>query len=127
MLGGGPAAESIADAIFGNLATKIFHANASVKTNQWAAEIIGRSRQWLVNSSTSQQSDGFFSDLMGFGGSVQTSAGVSEHIDYEIQPGHFPTFRKGGPRNNCEIDAVMFGQLWRQTGKTWRKVTFKQR
>jgi hypothetical protein len=127
MLGGGPAAESIADAIFGNLATKIFHANASVKTNQWAAEIIGRSRQWLVNSSTSQQSNGFYSDLMGFGSPVQTSAGVSEHIDYEIQPGHFPTLRKGGPGNNCEVDAVMFGRRWRQTGKTWRRVTFKQR
>ena len=129
VLGGGPAAESTAHAIFGNFATKFFHANASVITNEWAAKMIGQTRQFLVNSSTSQQSGDYFSEMMGFGGPVQTSAGVSEQIAYEIQPGFFPTLRKGGPGNNCEIDAIMFqsGQLWRQTGKTWRKVTFKQR
>ena len=127
VLGGGPAAESAAHAIFGNLATKFFHANASVTTNKWAAEMIGQRRQFLVNSSTSQQSGDYLSEMMGFGGAVQTSTGVSEQIAYEIQPGHFPTLRTGGPRNNWEIDAVMFGRVWRQTAKTWRKVTFKQR
>ena len=96
-------------------------------TNKWAAEMIGQSRQWLVNSSTSQQSNGYYSDMMGFGSPVQTSAGVSEQIAYEIQPGYFPTLRKGGPQNNGEVDAIMFGRVWRQTRKTWRKATFKQR
>ena len=56
-----------ADSLFANLNTKIFHANGDPVTNEWAASLIGRSRQFLTNSSTSQQAGDWFSEMTGMG------------------------------------------------------------
>jgi hypothetical protein len=60
---GGRNPQDQADAIIGNFQTKIFHANSDHRTNQWAAETIGRamqrrfSRNWSASASE-QTSDG---------------------------------------------------------------------
>src|SRR4029077_7902925 len=54
---GGRKPQDLADAIIGNFQTKIFHANTDHRTNQWAADTIGRAiqrrsnRNWSENES----------------------------------------------------------------------------
>jgi len=125
-LGGGDLGKSQADSLFANLNTKVFHANGDPVTNEWAASLIGRSRQFLTNSSSSHQpSTGFW----GMQSEPQTTAGVSEHIDFEVQPRRFTTLRRGGPANRWEVDGIVFqgGRRFRKTGRTWMPVTFRQK
>jgi hypothetical protein len=50
---GGAHPEHTADSLLGNFQTKIFHANTDFKTNQWAADIIGKELQLRRNGSVS--------------------------------------------------------------------------
>jgi hypothetical protein len=128
-LGGGEQGKAQADSLFANLNTKIFHANGDPVTNEWAASLIGRSRQFMTNSSSSYQPGSFLSDLTGFRSVAQNNAGVSEQMDHEVQPRRFTTLRKGGPENGWEVDGIVFqgGRIFMATRKTWMPVTFKQR
>jgi type IV secretory pathway TraG/TraD family ATPase VirD4 len=123
--GSGEQGRAQADSLFGNLNMKIFHANGDPVTNEWAASLIGRSRQFLVNSSSSSQPN---DSLFGYSSIGQNSAGVSEHIDFEVQPQRFTTLRRGGPPH-WEVDGIVFqgGRRFRKTGRTWMQVSFAQR
>lgn len=46
--------EHAADNLLGNFQTKIFHANTEARTNQWAADMIGKTVQWRRNVGTSE-------------------------------------------------------------------------
>ena len=48
---GGPRPEHTVDSLLGNFQTKIFHANSDFKTNQWAADMIGKNLQLRRNGS----------------------------------------------------------------------------
>lgn len=128
-LGGGDLGKAQADSLFANLNTKIFHANGDPVTNEWAASLIGRSRQFLTNSSSTHQPESGFGGFWGSQSEPQTTAGVSEHIDFEVQPRRFTTLRRGGPVNHWEVDGIVFqgGRRFRKTGRTWMPVTFSQR
>jgi len=128
-LGGGDRGKAETDSIFGNLNTKIFHANACPVTNEWAASLIGRSRQFLMSSSNSdamREAD-WFSSLMGWQG-TQGGSSLTEHIDFEVQPRAFTTLRRGGRANGRQVEGIVFqgGRQFRATGKTWLPVTFHQ-
>lgn len=122
--GGGVEGRSHADALLGNLGTKIFHANSDAETNRYAAELVGRRLQTLRNS-------GWGSSLsLGGQASLSSSAhsGRSEHIDFDVQPTEFSRLRKGGVENGRLAEAIVFqnGRLWSGTARTWRKVAFRQ-
>lgn len=127
-LGGSDQGRAEADSLFGNLNTKIFHANSDPVTNEWGANLIGRSRQYLANSSTTRQPQYITPSLFNMEESPQLSTGLTEHIDYEVQPRRFTTLRRGGPANGWEVDAILFqgGRRFQRTGKTWMPITFKQ-
>jgi len=122
--GGGADGRAMADALLGNLATKIFHANSDAETNRIASELVGRRLQPFCNSGTGT--------TLSLGGQASigssSSRGRSEHIDYEIQPSEFSRLRKGGTENGQVADALVFqnGRTWAQTGRVWRKVAFRQ-
>lgn len=126
MLGGqtGPAE---ANSLFSCMVTKIFHANDSF-TNNWAAEQIGHTKQFLVNVNSSFQQADMFDRLMG-NGFPQINAGVSETIAHEVPPRAFTTLRTGGRKNNRLVDAIVFqsGRVFSDTRRPWRYATFRQR
>jgi hypothetical protein len=126
-LGGQQAGRAEADSLFGNLNTKIFHANGDPVTNEWAATLIGRTRQFFVNANNSYQGGGWL--MNGFGQDRHTSAGVNEQMEFELSPAVFPKLRAGGRENNREVDAVVVqsGQVFADTRKIWRFATFRQR
>lgn len=59
---GGKHPEHAADALLGNLRTKIFHSNDNRTTNQWAADMIGKDVQIRENYSDSQGSSESYSE-----------------------------------------------------------------
>ena len=106
-----------ANALLGNLQTKVFHANSDVPTNEYAADTIGKIRQKKIsyNNSTTEA-----------GGTRGTN--VSEVEEHKVMPAAFTTLRKGGPQNNYQVEAVIFqgGRIWKATGDTYLPVIFTQ-
>jgi hypothetical protein len=118
--------EAEVTSLLGNMRTQIFHAQGDIKTLQYVSEMVGRSRQFVINGNLSQPRaqwlDGWFTNQEG-----QTSGGVSEVFEYEISPSMFTQLRSGGAPH-FEVDAIIYrgNGVFRSTGKCWRYVTFRQ-
>lgn len=128
-LGGTEKARHEASSLFANLSTKVLHANGDPVTNEWAASLIGRSRQFFANGSTSRSAEsmGPMSALGWPTDPTNTSSGLSESYEHEVQPASFTTLRTGGAKHGGKVDAIVFqnGRRFRN-GKTWLPVTFEQ-
>lgn len=114
---GGDHSKHRVDSLVGNLQTKIFHANSDPTTNEFAANVIGKTWQRRDNSG------------MSFGGqSFNVSEGQSEVYDYEVIPQIFTKLRKGGTANGCIVEGVVFqnGRIWESNRKTYLFTKFKQ-
>jgi hypothetical protein len=124
---GGDKAEAEVHSLLGNLQTQVFHQQADIKTNAYAAELIGRTRQYLTNASNSQQPGDWMGSLIGLQ-SGQTTAGVTECYEWEVQPNAFSRLRKGGPPEWI-VDGIVYqgGRRFSATGRPWMPATFAQR
>lgn len=122
----GDKAEAEVHSLLGNLQSQFFHQQADIKTNQYAAELIGRTRQFFANANNSYQPTDYLDSLLGLS-LPQTSAGVSEAMEYEVQPSVFASLRKGGPPH-WSVDGILYqgGRQFQETGRSWRPVTFRQ-
>lgn len=127
-LGGGEKGQAEADSLLANLNTKIFHANGDPVTNEWAASLIGRTRQFFVNASNSYEPSARPAWLLGMRPNPSQNAGVSESIDFELQPSAFTALRRGGHAHGGLVDSIVFqgGRRFAATGRTWLPVTFRQ-
>lgn len=222
---GGTHPEHTADSLLGNFQTKIFHANTDHRTNQWAADMIGKEVQFRRNFSLSESDGVSLGETSGWtegesrsygeslsrnagvnegenrgrskgrswgwssggggssgpgGGSsssnwsgnrggnegtnegtsrgrsrgwsfgrntsessstgrsggqsttrsetVGRTRGVSEVVDYQVQPADFARLRNGGERNGREVDAIVVkgGQVWRHSRSVWLPCVFSQ-
>jgi TraM recognition site of TraD and TraG len=126
-LAGGPAGKAEADAYLSNYGTKIFHANTDPTSNEYAANLIGRCKQFVISANNNYGgSDGWSNG--GWRQQSGRSSGISEIVEYEVQPREFSRLRTGGADNRGEVDAIVFknGAGFKATGRNWMKVTFKQ-
>lgn len=123
---GGDRAEPQTHSLLGNLQTQVFHQQADVRTNEYAAQLIGRTRQFLSNANTSYQGGEWLDSLFGLRSS-QSSAGMSETYEWEVQPSAFSQLRTGGPPQ-WEVDSIVYqgGRRFSATGRPWMPVTFVQ-
>lgn len=117
-LGGDNQARVATDALLGNLATKIFHANSESSTVEWSANLISRSLQYRYNysaSGTERRS------------SPSSSSGFSQSYDYLVEPRTFSSLKMGGPQNDGCVEGIVFqnGRVW-ANGQTYLKVQFQQ-
>lgn len=130
-LGGSEKGRAEAASLFANLNTKVLHANGDPVTNEWAASLIGRSRQMLANGNSSRSTDGAWPFELGIEALTRpgtASAGFSETWEYEVQPAAFTRLRTGGPANGLTVDGILFqnGRCFVASGRTWMPVTFRQ-
>ena len=128
-LGGEQRGKSQVDSILGNMNLKIMHANGEPTTNEWASNCIGHSKQYTFNANSTNPSQGLWPNPMGYGLDPQVSAGMSESYQFEVQPSEFTRLRPGGRRHGWNADAIVFqsGHTFADTGKTWRRATFRQK
>jgi hypothetical protein len=123
---GGSQGKSRVDSFMGNLQTKIFHANGDSTTNEWASNMVAKTRQYRksMNSSTSQDGKIFMPDTVG----RQSGMGHSETVEYQVLPHEFTTLMKGGHQNDLIVEGIIFqsGRVWKQSGKNYLHTAFKQ-
>lgn len=113
---------ALTDSLMGNLQTKIFHQNTCAITNQWASDGISKCWQFRGNMSTSVRPSGLFTSI------PSHQIGGSDSLEYQIIPHAFTILRKGGPQNDCAVDAVVFqgGRVFKANRKNHLFVTFAQ-
>lgn len=109
----GPGGTAAANAVFGNLNTKIFHANSDPTTNDWAAKHFGQEIRHRVtishNPPPPQQPSQNLTDSLWTAWNPPTTTGVStaEHWEYAVRPEEFNCLRNGGPENDFQVDAYI--------------------
>ena len=109
------------NSLIGNFKTLVFMANNENDTNQYAADIIGKS--WMVhptiNMSSSRPSDDEYVPRVG--------ANLHQSERYGIQPNEFTALRTGGPHNDWMVEAIVFrGERWSDDA-SFLRVYFAQR
>ena len=124
---GGDASEAKVHSLLGNLQTQIFHQQTDLKTNEYAAELIGRTKQYFFNSSSSSGPVNWLDVMMGNSTGGSDTSGMSEAFEYEIQPREFTSLRKGGPPDwVADAIVVQGGRRFESTGRCWLPVTIPQ-
>jgi hypothetical protein len=109
---GGQNPKAKADALLANLGTKIFHANNDSVTNNWGAETIGK----------------IFKKMRSLNVGRTSSAGISEQLNYQVDPVEFTTLANGSEYNDYHVEGVVTitGKEW-SNGQNFNKVVFDQR
>lgn len=112
---GGIKSEHRVKSLLGNMATKIFHANTDIVTNNYASELFG---------------DGYFEDLSNtitMAGEFSSSESSSYKKDRMVRPEEFQLLMTGGPANRFLTSAYIHrqGQVFHD-GLPFRKVIFQQ-
>lgn len=124
---GGERSEAEVHSLLGNLQTQFFHQQADTRTNTYAAELIGRTKQYFMNSNTSWGPVNWMDVIIGGRTDAGSSAGMSEAYEFEVQPSAFTTLRQGGPPDWL-VDAIVVqgGRRFHATGRPWLPVTIRQ-
>jgi TraM recognition site of TraD and TraG len=124
-LGGGDQARQEISSLAANLNLKIFCATSDPETAEWASKLAGKVRQFHVsaNRQIERGAGGFFPV------SEHGSAGVSEVIDFDLQPAELTKLQTGGPANKHLVDTILFraGAPFRSSNRNWMRVTFDQK
>ncbi len=122
---GGQNGEPWMKGLFGNLLTKIFHANDESQTNKFAADVIGE--DWMnIETVSTGESRGVLAPPLGGTRNVNTS--VSPQVKHLVMPIEFTRMRTGTARNKGIVDAIFF-QAGRRfaSNRNFMKVYFRQR
>ena len=119
-----------ANSVFGNLNTKIFHANFDPETNEWAAKQFGteiHTRFTISHAPPSPAKDMWDAARRMFDPPNTTSVSAAEQREYAVQPADFARLRTGGPLNNFEVDAyITWLGLSAEHERHFTKATFNQ-
>lgn len=115
---GGDAGRHEIDSLLANLSTKIFHALDCPKTREYAANLIGKTRQMRPGFSQGPDQKG----------NNRTNMNFSEVHDYEVHPVDFMSLKKGGIENDRKVQAILFqsGNTFNATGKNYIRIQFTQ-
>jgi hypothetical protein len=108
----------VVDGFVGKFNTKIFFLNSCPKTNQYAAELIGKGFKVRMNT-TESESENLSTKRDGSVASTshgwnknrnkQKSVSEQQYETFLLPPNYFATaLKNGAARNNCEVTAVLF-------------------
>lgn len=122
---GGESGRYAIDSLLGSLQFKVLCAQDDAQTCEYQSALVGKHKHLFFNcnTQTSEQNFDFFRP------GKNQSVGMSESLEYEIQPWEWArNFRTGGAENNCLVDAIIYqgGRTWQANGKTYLPVTFSQ-
>jgi hypothetical protein len=119
-----------ADNVFGNLNTKIFHANSDPTTNVFAAQNFGSEihhRLSISNSAPPQPRDFFDVIRQNIDPPNTTGFSFAEHWEPAVRPEEFNWLRTGGKKNDFQVDAyITWLGLSDERERHFTKVTFTQ-
>jgi hypothetical protein len=101
---------------------------ADAETANYVAELIGKSRQWFMNNSTSNSQYNLAEDLLGHK-SGQATSGFSEQMNFTVDPAELFRLRTGGPQSGFLVDGLVWrgGRPFASTGTSYLWTSFPQR
>ncbi|OWK40995.1 type IV secretory system conjugative DNA transfer family protein [Fimbriiglobus ruber] len=120
----GQAGRHQADALLTNFHHKLFHAVGDVQTAEWAAGLVGKTRETFVGTSVGPV-ENIWDEMMG---RAKVTTSTSEHYEPVLQTNAFMTgLRTGGRANGYIADAILIrsGEPF-STGENWLPVAFSQ-
>ena len=120
----GPQSEPKVHSLLGNLQSQVIHQQTDTKTIAYVQELVGKSRQLLMNGNSARGAD-YLAPL--FGDSAGGSAGFSESVDFELQAADLNSLVKGGPPHWVSEAILYQGGNRFANGRTWMRVKFPQR
>jgi len=120
----GSQSEHTVHSLLTNLQTRICHQQTDIRTVQYMQDLIGRSRQMLMNANQSH-SENYLAPL--FGTDTGGSAGFSETFEYELTAADLNGLAKGGPPHFYTEAIVYQGGRAFPNGKTWTRAVIPQR
>ncbi len=95
---GGARSEYRVKSFLGTLATKIFHANADIETNQYASALIGDIEMEDISRSSTTS------------GQMSATKNMSIILERALRPEEFVSLKTGGPVNNYVVESVIHHQ-----------------
>lgn len=128
----------LADSIINKAGLKILLSNLSVPTNQWAADLVGKTTRFNESFSTNfgensgaglNQANASDSSSGGEGRTQSRGKSYSTRIDYRVLPSFFANgLLTGGPKNKNTVSAIIVrnGHIFPETGNHHLHVSFKQ-
>lgn len=127
-LGGNSLGKAQCDSLLANINHKLFFCNSCSVTNEYAANLIGRTRQFMLNASHSHSTAHWLDIMGGYGSQPTQNAGMNEIWEYEVQPSAFTTLKSGGFANKGQIEAVVVrnSRPFADTGRLWRLTQYQQ-
>jgi hypothetical protein len=118
------------DSLAANCGHKFFHLQSDRVTNDWAAELIGKSRVWYKGMSVSLPPAvaPLFAPPGPAHDPARVNSSMSEHLEHEVPPKTFGLLRQGGVRHDRNVDCVVYagGRVFEPTGRPWLITTFRQ-
>ena len=125
-LGGDQKAEKQAYSLLANHTLKFACANSSTYTNEYYEKLFGGSWQHILSGSIDPDRVDLFDDALGTG---KPPPGFSFSTQYhpDMRANEMSKLCKGGPANDLIVECYVYmgGRTW-GTGKTWKKVAFRQ-
>lgn len=128
----GSSGGAAANSVFGNLNTKVFHANNDPLTNEWSSKIFGseiHSRLTISQNPAPPNRSQDLSDeiFAAFYPPSTTGFSQSEHWEPAVRPEEFNLLRNGGPQHDFEVDAyITWPGLADTVGQHFIRTTFIQ-
>ena len=121
---GGQTGKARTESLLGNLQTKIWHQNACIQTNEWAADTVSKILQERRSTSTQ------FSHQLGTRSNHGSGSGVNTQVvmDHDLKMRAFLNLLKGGSASKKVVTAVLFqgGRVY-PNSKVWKQVGYQQR
>ncbi len=112
---GGHSSEYRVKSFLGTLATKIFHANADIETNNYASDLIGKAYMESVQRSKT------------LAGDFSATESTSFDLENLVRPEQFAGLKTGSPENNFLVEAYVHRQSRQfSKDKNFKKITFIQ-
>ncbi len=119
----GPQSEPKVHSLLTNLQSRICHQQTDIRTVEYMQQLIGRSRQVMMNGNQSRD-ENWLAPI--FGTDQGASSGFSETWDYELQASDLNSLAKGG-LPHCVTEAVVYqGGRCFPNGRTWLKARIPQ-
>lgn len=121
-LGGGAQAEVLADAIFGQFQTKVYHQNGCDSTNKKTSGWVGEKLVWTVG-----ESEG--TTVTEQGASQSSGYNLSEQLRPLVPTIEFKRSARGGEANKYEVRVfvTMEGHFWKcNGGEDWARIKIFQ-
>ena len=122
--------DHVADSVFGNLNTKIFHANSDPRTNQYASTLFGTEVRMRASFSykTPPPPKDMWDRFQRMINPPRTGgSNVSPHVEPAVRPEEFERLRIGGEENHFLVDAyITWLGLSTEEGQHFTMTTFLQ-